>query len=74
VPVASLEEARVANLVSYECCTFRGNIVSLDAVTGKQIWKTYTVPEPQKTAKTDAGVPALGTVGRRRVVDARARR
>ena len=30
----------------YPCCTFRGSVVALDAATGRQIWKAYTIPEP----------------------------
>ena len=44
VPVGSWEE--VARLVpTYECCTFQGSEVALNAATGQQIWKTYTIPE-----------------------------
>lgn len=56
VPVASFEEA-LAPAPSYECCTFRGSVVALDAATGKQVWKTYTVkdaPQPTKISKTKA--------------------
>jgi len=55
VPVSSLEEG-TAVIPSYQCCTFRGSIVALDATTGKQIWKTYTIPrEPQPAGKNKAG-------------------
>jgi len=41
----------------YPCCTFRGSVVALDANTGKQIWKTYTVAQAPKAAgKTSKGV------------------
>jgi polyvinyl alcohol dehydrogenase (cytochrome) len=56
VPVASSEEV-LPGLPTYECCTFRGSVVALDAATGKQIWKTYTIaeaPQPTKTSKTKA--------------------
>ena len=53
VPVSSLEEG-TAVLTSYECCTFRGSIVSLDAATGKQIWKTYTIPRTPEPAGTNS--------------------
>ena len=56
VPVASSEEV-VPGLPTYECCTFRGSVVALDAATGKQIWKTYTIadtPQPTKISKTKA--------------------
>jgi len=55
VPVSSLEEG-TAVIPSYECCTFRGSLVSLDAATGKQIWKTYTIPRtPEPVGKNSAG-------------------
>jgi polyvinyl alcohol dehydrogenase (cytochrome) len=50
VPVASLEEA--AGLTpQYECCTFRGSLVSIDAETGRQLWKSFTVLDPPKAYK-----------------------
>jgi len=49
VPVASLEEASGAS-ADYECCTFRGSVLALDAANGKQIWKTYIIPEQPKVA------------------------
>lgn len=47
VPVSSLEEGAAVN-PEYECCTFRGSLVALDAETGKQIWKTYVIPSPSR--------------------------
>jgi len=49
VPVSSMEEAAAA-VEGYACCTFRGSILALDAATGKQLWRTYTVPEAKKPA------------------------
>jgi polyvinyl alcohol dehydrogenase (cytochrome) len=55
VPVSSLEEGSGA-LPDYECCTFRGSVVALDAATGKQLWKTYTIPEqPRVVGKSKSG-------------------
>jgi polyvinyl alcohol dehydrogenase (cytochrome) len=62
VPVASIEEG-TAVIPTYECCTFRGSVNALDATTGKVIWKTYTIPEPQKTTKTPAGTQLWGPSG-----------
>src|SRR5262245_623825 len=63
VPVTSLEEASAAD-ARYECCTFRGNLVALDAATGKQIWKTYTIlEEPKLKGKNKAGVKNYGPAG-----------
>jgi len=55
VPVASAEEPAAVD-PSYECCTFRGSVVALDAFTGKQVWKTYMIPEaPKKIGKNPKG-------------------
>jgi len=62
VPVASLEEPESASF-NYACCTIRGLVAVLDASTGKQIWKTYTLPEEPSERKTDAGVKFLGPSG-----------
>jgi len=43
VGVASLEEGAAAD-PSYDCCSFRGSVVKLDATTGEVQWKTYMVP------------------------------
>jgi polyvinyl alcohol dehydrogenase (cytochrome) len=49
---------------SYECCTFRGSVVALDAATGKQIWKTYTIADaPQATKKSKSGAQLFGPSG-----------
>ncbi len=63
VPVASLEEGS-ARAPQYECCTFRGSLVSLDAETGRQIWKTYSVLDPPKaTKKSKVGTQLYGPAG-----------
>jgi polyvinyl alcohol dehydrogenase (cytochrome) len=63
VGVSSLEEG-TAVITGYECCTFRGSLVALDAATGRQIWKTYTIPDaPQRTTKNSAGTQLWGPSG-----------
>ncbi|HEY6988214.1 MAG TPA: PQQ-binding-like beta-propeller repeat protein, partial [Bryobacteraceae bacterium] len=63
VPVSSYEEA-LAGSPTYECCTFRGSLVALDASTGKCIWKSYTIPESAKpTVKSKTGVQLQGPSG-----------
>ena len=62
VPVASLEEPESAS-VNYQCCTIRGLVAVLDAATGKEIWKTYTIPEEPSERKSDAGIKFLGPSG-----------
>lgn len=43
VGVSSVEEG--AARLGYACCTFRGSMMSLDAATGRVLWKTYTIPD-----------------------------
>ena len=55
VPVGSWEEVAY-RIPTYECCTFQGSVVALDAKTGQQIWKAYTIPErPRPVRKLRAG-------------------
>ncbi|HEY6055083.1 MAG TPA: PQQ-binding-like beta-propeller repeat protein [Gaiellaceae bacterium] len=56
--VASSEEA-AAIFPSYPCCTFRGSLVAVDAMTGGILWKTYTVPDNGGLACTTQN-PATG--------------
>jgi polyvinyl alcohol dehydrogenase (cytochrome) len=63
VPISSSEEAG-ARAPGYECCTFRGSIVALDAVTGRQIWKSHTITEePKPIGRNSADVQAFGPAG-----------
>ena len=63
VPVASFEEL-TASVATYQCCTFRGSIVALDASTGRQLWKTYAIAEePARTDMTSTGVQRWGPSG-----------
>ena len=46
VGTSGLGEEVQATFPNYDkCCAFRGGVVALDAKTGMQIWKTYTIPE-----------------------------
>lgn len=64
VPVSAGEEAVAAADPKYPCCKLRGSMVALDAKTGKQIWRTYTISEPAKlTGKTSSGVETWGPSG-----------
>ncbi|WP_339032172.1 PQQ-binding-like beta-propeller repeat protein [Bradyrhizobium symbiodeficiens] len=63
VPVSSIEEA-AGSQASYECCTFRGSAVALDAATGKLVWQAYTIPEvPHPTGKNARGTQLFGPSG-----------
>lgn len=63
VPVSSLEEA-AGSQVTYECCTFRGSVVALEAATGKPVWQAYTIPEvPHPTGKSAKGTQLYGPSG-----------
>ena len=55
VPLSSLEEVAGA-MPDYECCTFRGGVLSLDAANGKALWKRHTIAEqPSKRGKNAIG-------------------
>jgi polyvinyl alcohol dehydrogenase (cytochrome) len=63
VPVSSLEELPGAR-PDYACCTFRGSIVAIDASTGRQIWKSYMIPEePKIVGKNAKGTPLWKPAG-----------
>ncbi len=63
VPVASIEEFSAA-MAKYECCTFRGSLVAMDAAAGKVLWKTYVIPNaPQPTRKSTVGTQLYGPAG-----------
>ena len=60
---SSIEELVGAD-PSYQCCTFRGSVVALDAATGKKMWQTFTIPEePKPTRKSPAGTQLFGPSG-----------
>lgn len=63
VPVQGLKEEVQGGIENYECCTFRGSITTLDASTGKQLWKTYTVDEPKVRTRGETGKQYLGPAG-----------
>ncbi len=74
VPVSSSEEFSSSNL-DYSCCTGRGSVVSLDANTGKQVWKTYVVDTPKPVRKNSKGVqqyaPSGGSIWNSPTIDAK---
>jgi polyvinyl alcohol dehydrogenase (cytochrome) len=62
VPVASLEEPESSS-PNHPCCTFRGMVAALNADTGEQVWKTYTIPDVATARKTPDGKSFLGPSG-----------
>ncbi len=65
VPVASWEE-QTGSIVNYECCKFQGSVVAVDVKTGKQVWKTYTMPErPAGAQQEELSRQAAVRAGRR---------
>lgn len=62
VPVASFEESSTTN-PRYRCCNFRGNIVALDAATGRQMWRRYLIEEAGQTGTQDNGTAKFGPAG-----------
>ncbi|MDE2405892.1 MAG: PQQ-binding-like beta-propeller repeat protein [Sphingomonadales bacterium] len=62
VTTSSLEEASAAD-PRYPCCTFRGAVIALDARTGRQRWKHYTVPPPRSLGRAANGTEQFGPSG-----------
>jgi len=63
VPLAKWESNSARDL-NYPCCTVRGSVTSLDANTGKQIWKHYAIEEaPKPTRKNSIGTQLWGPSG-----------
>jgi polyvinyl alcohol dehydrogenase (cytochrome) len=63
VPVSSFEEVSGAN-PNYQCCSFRGSLVALDAGTGKVLWQSYTIPQaPVPVRKNAVGTQLWGPSG-----------
>jgi len=64
VPVSGRDESMAATNPSYECCTFRGSVVALDAATGKKIWQAYTIRDlPKVTGQNAKGTKTWGPSG-----------
>src|ERR1700722_5207591 len=61
-PVSSFEEVAAAD-PKYHCCTFRGSLVALDAASGRQLWRAYTVRTPAQELKTASGQALSGPAG-----------
>jgi polyvinyl alcohol dehydrogenase (cytochrome) len=63
VPVSSWEEISAAT-ASYPCCTAVGSVVALNANSGRQLWKTYVIPErPRIVGHNAVGTPRWAPAG-----------
>ncbi len=62
VAVASRDEWLSAD-PRFQCCKFRGSVLALDAKTGKQIWKTYTISEPARPTTKKGSTQLWGPSG-----------
>ena len=63
VPISSIEEVTGPNS-KYECCKFRGALSSLDAATGKVLWKTHPITDPPTATKPNSvGTQMFGPAG-----------
>lgn len=64
VPISGRDESMAATNPAYECCTFRGSVVALDAATGKRLWQTFTIADPPKpTGQNAKGAKTWGPSG-----------
>ena len=63
VPVSSLEVIPAAD-PKYECCTFRGHVLALDASDGRTAWDSYSVDSDSEPAgETSFGTRILAPSG-----------
>jgi polyvinyl alcohol dehydrogenase (cytochrome) len=60
VGVSSDEELLAAES-GYQCCTFRGSVVALNAATGRLLWQRHTVPAGYSGGAVWGSTPAIGT-------------
>jgi polyvinyl alcohol dehydrogenase (cytochrome) len=64
IGVSSLEESAVRIDPGYNGYTFRGSVVCLDAKTGDEIWRFYTIDNPAtRIAIKDGDRPVYGPAG-----------
>ena len=63
VPLSASEESQ-GNVASYNCCTFIGTVVAVDALSGKVLWKQAILNEtPHATRPNPAGSQMYGPAG-----------
>ncbi len=74
VPTSSYEEG--GKPPGYGCCTFRGAIVALDAMTGSVVWRQHTIAEAPRLLRayadrTELWGPAGGAIWSAPTIDAK---
>ncbi len=57
----SSDEFSLATQPGYDCCTFRGSLVAVDAATGAIRWKSYTLPDQGPGGDIFSGASVWGT-------------
>jgi polyvinyl alcohol dehydrogenase (cytochrome) len=63
VPISSWESSS-AKSIDYPCCTFQGNVVGMDAASGKVLWKRYVFNQrPAPLRKNSKGVQLYAPAG-----------
>ncbi len=62
VPMSSTEVISAYD-PAYNCCTFRGGVLALNADSGERQWRFYTVDEPQPQARNSEGRQLYGPSG-----------
>jgi polyvinyl alcohol dehydrogenase (cytochrome) len=55
VGVASLEEVFGTAVAGYQCCSFRGSVLAVDAATGGVVWRSHTISDDVYYANAGAG-------------------
>ena len=62
IPVSSAEEGVAAD-GNYQCCKFRGEVVAVDAVTGKIAWHAFMADAAKPFKMNPKGVQMYGPAG-----------
>lgn len=62
VTTSATEESAAVD-PKYECCTFRGAALALDAQTGRILWKTYVLPPAKRWKVSSIGTQLWGPSG-----------
>jgi polyvinyl alcohol dehydrogenase (cytochrome) len=63
IPISSIEESTALD-PTYECCTFRGSLVALDAASGQEEWRTSMIARgAEPTGTNSLGMQRWGPSG-----------